>query len=166
MNEPDEQSAALQAAARLLGQRERSVAEMRGRLARRGFSAHVIETVLTRLHDLGYLDDAVFARHWVEGRQRASPRGARRLRAELAQKGVARPTADDAVQTAAGDEYTQARTVAEQRVARLAAADFLTFSRRLNGFLSRRGFAPDVVHDVVQALWREHGEEIPENMEE
>ena len=38
---------------------------------------------------LGYLDDAAFARAWVESRDRARPRGARALRDELRRKGVA-----------------------------------------------------------------------------
>ena len=39
----------------------------------------------------GYLDDAAFARTWVESRDRARPRGESALRRELTLKGMARP---------------------------------------------------------------------------
>ena len=46
----------------------------------------------TRLTELGMLDDATFARAWVESRDRARPRGERAIRDELRRKGIDRAT--------------------------------------------------------------------------
>ncbi len=150
-------NAAMQAALRLLAQRDRSVAEVRQRLTARGHDASAVEAVIARLSEMAYLDDVAFAQRWVEGRQRTAPRGRRRLRAELAEKGIEPESAEHAVEVAAGDEHTQARRAALSRTPRLADADFPTFARRLGGFLTRRGFSGDVVYDVIRSLWAEQG---------
>ena len=154
------------AALRLLGQRARSVAELRTRLLRQDYSPAIVERVITRLKELGYLDDAAFAQRWVETRQRTSPRGAALLQRELLQHGIAGHVADQAVASAAGDAYAQARRAAAPRRARLARTDFETFARRLGGFLTRRGFPAGVVYAVVRDLWQERGEAFPDGYDE
>jgi regulatory protein len=84
----DDPAVVLEAAARYLEVRPRSVAEVRRRLTDAGYRPELIEGALERLTALGYLDDAAFARTWVESRDRARPRGARALRDELRRKGV------------------------------------------------------------------------------
>ncbi len=162
----DEREAAMAVALRLLGQRARSVAELRTRLLRQDYSPTIIERVVARLEELGYLDDAAFAQRWIETRQRTSPRGAALLRHELLQHGIAGHVAEQAVASAAGDSYTQARRAAGPRLARLARADFETFARRLGGFLTRRGFPASVAYAVVRDLWQERGAAVPDGYDE
>jgi SOS response regulatory protein OraA/RecX len=78
----------MDAAARFLEARPRSVAETRRRLADAGYAAPLVEDALARLTRLGYLDDDAFARAWVESRDRAHPRGEAVLRRELHLKGI------------------------------------------------------------------------------
>ena len=87
----------LAAAARFLEVRPRSVAEVRRRLRSAGYAAALVEGAVERLVELGFLDDAAFARAWVESRDRARPRGERALRVELRQKGVGREETDEAL---------------------------------------------------------------------
>jgi SOS response regulatory protein OraA/RecX len=96
----------LAAAARLLESRQRTVHEVRRRLTDAGYRVDLVEDAVTRLADLGYLDDEEFARVWVASRDRAHPRGERALRLELAQKGVGREIVDEvlAARAAAGGE--------------------------------------------------------------
>ena len=162
----EEREAAMAAALRLLGQRARSVAELRTRLLRRDYSPAVVERVVARLKELRYLDDAAFAQRWVETRQRTSPRGAALLQRELRQHGIADHVAEQAVASAAGDSYAQASRAAAPRLARLARADFETFARRLGGFLTRRGFPASVVYAVVRDLWQERGDSVPDGYDE
>ncbi len=79
----------MEAAARFLEARPRSVEETRRRLARAGYPGSLVEQVIARLVAVGYLDDAAFARAWVEARDRSRPRGEAALRRELALRGVA-----------------------------------------------------------------------------
>src|SRR5882757_7519157 len=58
--------AVLAAAARFLEVRPRSVVEVRRRLRSAGYAAALIERAVERLVELGLLDDAAFARAWVE----------------------------------------------------------------------------------------------------
>jgi regulatory protein len=80
----------MDAAARYLEARPRSISETRTRLSGAGYPGPLVEQVLQRLVELGYLDDLAFARAWVESRDRAHPRGESALRRELERKGVAR----------------------------------------------------------------------------
>jgi regulatory protein len=153
---------ALQQALLLLSYRPRSEAEIRRALEQKGHPPETVDAAVLRLRDNHYLDDEAFALGWVENRQRFRPRGARLLRAELRQKGVDAETTDQAIADAGGDERALALAVAEKRAAGLDAEDYAAFGRKLGGFLSRRGFAPDVVWDVVRRLWAERrGESAP-----
>lgn len=78
----------LDAAARYLEVRPRSVSEVRRRLLTAGFAEELVEAAIGRLLEVGYLDDLAFARAWVASRDRARPRGAVALRRELRLRGV------------------------------------------------------------------------------
>src|ERR671921_2754533 len=78
----------LEACLRFLEARPRSAAEVRRRLLLHGYRADLVEGAIERLTELAMIDDAAFARAWVESRDRARPRGERALRQELARKGI------------------------------------------------------------------------------
>jgi regulatory protein len=159
----------LAAAARFLEVRPRSVAEVRRRLRSAGYSAALVEGALVRLVELGFLDDAAFARAWVESRDRARPRGERALRVELRQKGVGREETDEALgerrdEAAArsgefdpdGDDVTTAdEAAAERLLARRASQlgrvpDPRVRRQRAYALLARNGFDPGVCSSVAK----------------
>ena len=151
---------AFQAALRLLEQRPRSVAELRTRLGRKEYAPTAIDAALERLAQLGLVDDAAFARRWVEHRQAMRPRGAGALRDELRRKGIAPDLAAHVLsdQALVGDEGARALELARATLHKYAgAADRSAFTRRLGGFLQRRGFSFDVIRPIVDQLWAELG---------
>src|ERR671910_2266457 len=83
----DDPAVVLEAAARFLEARSRSVSEVRRRLTGAGYRPALVEDAITRMAELGMLDDETFARAWVESRDRARPRGERAIREELRIKG-------------------------------------------------------------------------------
>ncbi len=93
----DDPALVLDAAARFLEARSRSIAEVRRRLTGAGYVANLVDGAITRLLELGILDDEAFARAWVESRDRARPRGERAIRSELGLKGVDREVIDSVV---------------------------------------------------------------------
>ena len=93
----DDPDAVLAAAARFLQARPRSTDEMRRRLRDAGYRADLVDGAIDRLTELGFLDDAAFARSWVESRDRARPRGARALRDELRRLGIGTADAEAAL---------------------------------------------------------------------
>ena len=109
------------------------------------------EAALTRLERARLTDDRAFAHYWVENREKFRPRGRRMLRWELREKGVADQIIDEAV--ASVDEVATASRLARKRAPRLRHLDEMTFRRRLNAYLARRGFSYSVIADAVQEAW-------------
>jgi regulatory protein len=143
----------LQQALAYLSYRPRSEQELRRHLTQKAHAPETVDAVIARLQHLHYVDDDSFAISWIENRQRFRPRGARLLRAELRQKGVEKEVVERAIQDAGAGEREMARVAAEAKLGGIRAADYNQFGRKLGGFLLRRGFAPDVVWDVVRELW-------------
>ncbi|MCX6030403.1 MAG: RecX family transcriptional regulator [Chloroflexi bacterium] len=152
----DAEEKAYDRAVRFLNFRPRSQAEVRRHLAQAAVEEAVIEAVLVRLTEHGYLDDAGFARYWVENREQFRPKGARALRQELRGKGLDSATIETAVgqldETAGAYEAARPRAL---RLAPLVQADPLAFRRKLSDFLLRRGFGYEVVREVVARLAEE-----------
>lgn len=159
----------LAAAARFLEVRPRSVAEVRRRLRSAGYAAALVEHAVERLVELGFLDDAAFARAWVESRDRARPRGERALRVELRQKGVGREETDEALEgrrdaaaARAGDDdpdggggVSPDEAAAERLLARRASQlgrvpDPRVRRQRAYALLARNGFDPGVCSAVAK----------------
>ncbi len=150
--------AALQRALNFISYRPRSVAEVQRNLKKFEVAPEVIEAVVQRLQANGLLDDADFARRWVEDRAAFKPRGARALRMELRLKGMPDSLIDDAVQDI--DEHALASQAAERKVRQLQGLDWETFRNKLGAHLARRGFGYDTVADVCREAWqRAHSQE-------
>ena len=145
------------AALRLLSYRPRSERELGQRLRLRGIAGDVVDEEIERLRGAGLLDDEAFAQSWVEDRQANAPRGQRLLRYELLGRGVRAELAEAAVESV--DDRTSALFLARGRARRLGDLPFEQFSRRLAGFLERRGFGYDVVAEAVRTTWNENAPE-------
>ena len=150
----DEQRRALDAAYTLLSYRPRSAREITTRLQQKGYSPEAIAATRARLDAFGLVDDAAFARYWVEQRQTFRPRGAAALRHELRAKGVGAPDIAAALPPAEG-ENDAAYRAALPRARSLARLDRPTFRRRLGAYLQRRGFSYAASAAAVDRLWSE-----------
>ena len=150
----------MDAAGRFLEARPRSVAETRRHLVDAGWHADLVESVLARLQDLGYLDDPAFARAWVESRDRAHPRGESALRRELALKGIAADTIADVLLHRRADAGTDLDTTAAARVlghreaALLREPDERKRRAKAYALLARHGFDPETCRTAVAAWIR------------
>ena len=160
----DDPAVVLDAAARFLEARSRSVAEVRRRLTGAGYRADLVEGAIARMTELAMLDDDAFARAWVESRDRARPRGERAIRAELGLKGVDRTIVDAVLAdrrdgALAGEDPDDTRPspdrVAAERLmirhARALArvADPRQRRQRAYALLARNGFDPEICREVA-----------------
>lgn len=154
----DDPEIVLEAAARFLEVRARSIAEVRRRLTSAGYRSELVEGAITRLEELGILDDEAFARTWVESRDRARPRGERAIRDELRLKGVDRAIVDETLD-GRRDEGGGALEVAAAE--RLIARNRRTLDRvvdprqrrqRAYALLARNGFDPDTCRLVAASV--------------
>jgi regulatory protein len=157
----DDPAVVLEAAARFLEARSRSVAEVRRRLTRAGYRADLIEGAIERLGDLGMLDDEAFGRAWVESRDRARPRGEIALRRELALKGVDRSIVDGLLEERReaadpGDGSTDLvaarRLLGKQARAIARVTDPRQRRQRAYALLARNGFDPETCREASRGL--------------
>jgi regulatory protein len=142
-----ERPGAIGRALNLLGYRARSEAEIRERLGRYGYAGETIEAVVVRLEELGYLDDAEFAR--LKAREKARRYGPRRVSVELRKSGVGEELAREVVEEefAGRSEVGEARSAAARRYnGRGSDAE----ARRVYGFLVRRGYSAEVCVQVAR----------------
>jgi SOS response regulatory protein OraA/RecX len=100
------------AALRLLAARRMTEAQLWSRLLARGFDDTEVRTAVEFCKREGYVDDALFAQLFVEGRNKAV--GDARLVAELVKRGVDRDAAARAVATAERDEETRLSMAVER----------------------------------------------------
>jgi regulatory protein len=113
----------------------------------------VAATVVDDLAGRGYLDDAAFARQWVEARG-ARGYGAARLARELRARGVAAPLIRVALSgLAEAPELDRARAAGRRRLPALRRAAPERAAGRLHAFLVRRGYSASVVGRVVRELF-------------
>jgi regulatory protein len=155
LQEEDLRWRAREAALHLLSFRARSRAELASRLRRREFPPEVVESCVADLAAAGLLDDSAFAEAFVRDGIRGKPRGPRRLASELRAKGVAPEEVSAAIREVLGAE-----DVSEVELARQAAArwrprpgeDPVRARRRLHGYLARRGFGHEAIHEVLAEL--------------
>lgn len=135
----------------LLARRAHSQWELRRKLRMKGFGAEAVDAAMTRLAELGYLDDSSFARGLVQ--RRGALRGPRALSAELAARGVDRADADAAV--AAFDTQAQvasATRLAERLYARKAGMGYREMLDSVGTKLLRRGFPAPVVREACRSV--------------
>ncbi len=146
----DEVERARERALDYLSYRPRSVAEVQRYLLERDFSASAVEDVLQGLQRVGLVDDVIFAQYWRDNREQFRPRGKPALVQELQQKGV--QSADIQAALTDYDEVTAARRVAEEQGRRLKHLPPEVFKRRLIQRMARRGFAYDLIQEVLATV--------------
>ncbi len=134
---------ALDRAVGYLAARARSRRELESRLLRCGYRPATVEMVLYKLQRENLLDDADFARQWVEARS-GRTLGKRRIAQELQRKGVSRAQTEAAL--SAVDEEAEAeacRRAAEKLASRYGREEPRQAVQKLTQALVRRGFGWD-----------------------
>jgi regulatory protein len=139
------------AAIGLLARRAHSRSELNLKLRRRGYAPEAVDTAMTRLVELGYLDDRSFAQGVV--RRRGAVRGPLALSAELAAKGVDRAEAEAAVAGFDPEAQLESATRLAERL--LAGKPVTSYREMLGGVgskLLRRGFPSTVVRAACRSV--------------
>ena len=144
-------------ALRYLEPRPRSSAELKQQLRKKKVADEIIEQVIARLTEAGLLDDAAFAKYWVENRETFRPRAGRALRFEMKRKGLSDETIKQA--TGAIDESESAYNAAAARATRWRELEQREFMDKLGAFLVRRGFSYGVAKEAAKRWWDETREE-------
>ncbi len=175
-------AAVLAAGMRLLELQSRTVANLRARLLRSGYPVGLVDAAAERLVELRLLDDAAYARGWLESRDRGRPRGERVLRQELRLRGVPNDIAATALDErreagappdlaglgrrgpdeaslaespespASADEAAASRLLERRSAALARVTDPRARRQRAYALLARNGFDPGVAARVAATV--------------
>ena len=154
----DPEARARQVCLRLLTLAPRTRAQLADALRKRGIPDDVAEGVLGRFTSAGLIDDAAFARAWVESRHHGRGLSGRALAAELRQRGVD----DDQIKDAVGDlgpdaDVEAARRLVERRLAATVGQAPEARVRRLAGLLARKGYPAGLAFRVIREALESEG---------
>ena len=136
---------------RMLTAAPRTRAQLADALRRRGVPDEAAEAVLERFAGVQLIDDAMFARAWVDSRHRGRGLARRALAAELRQRGVASEDIQAAVDRLDPEqELATARALVQRRLPGMRGQPRSTRFRRLMGMLARKGYSEGLAYRVVR----------------
>jgi regulatory protein len=129
----------------------RTRAQLAAALARKGVPDDVAAAVLDRFEQIELVDDAEFARQWVQTRHAGRGLARRALAHELRHRGVDDETVRAAVDQLDDDaELVAARTLVRRRARSMAHDEPARRARRLAGILARKGYSSAVALRAIR----------------
>ena len=143
-------------AVKLLAAKPRSVAELRERLLHgKDTNEEVVETVIARLREYGYLNDERFAFSYASYKVKQRPLGRRRLERDLKLKKVENSVAEEVLELVFKEKPEEQLIDAaiEKRIRLRGRPTTRIEAKKLFDHLLRQGFAFDLVSDKVRALF-------------
>lgn len=143
-------------AIKLLTIKPRSVAELRERLLQgKNANKKIVETVIARLQEYGYLNDERFAFGYASLRVKQRPVGRRRLERDLKLKKVENSVAAEALELVYAEtpEEQLIDVAIEKRIRLRGRPKTRMEAKSLFDHLLRQGFAFDLVSERVRALF-------------
>ena len=154
----DPETRARQICLRLLTAEPRTRAQLEQALRRHGVPAGAAESVLSRFADAGLINDAAFARAWVESRHHSRGLSRRSLSAELKRRGVDGEEIREAVDTLDPEqEVATARRLVEQKMASTRGQPPQARSRRVASLLARKGYPPGLTFRLIREAMQQEG---------
>ena len=153
------EDAAKEAALRILAHGARTEREIERRLLERGYLSEAVGRAVERLRRVSLLDDRAFARSFLRTELMRSPQGRRLLEMKLRRRGVPDSIVQELDALAQADPDLVGRSLASE--AERAAAALAQFRRRcahqepevvrrrLTQGLARRGFAWEMIRDLL-----------------
>jgi regulatory protein len=123
---------------------------MRMRVERGERGEAVIDTVVARLHEYGYLDDAAFAETYARLRQENEKLGQRRVQKDLQRKGVDKELITETLEARYGqtNEETLARQHLERK--RIRKPENEKETARVMRRLVAAGFSTGVIYKILR----------------
>jgi regulatory protein len=131
--------------------RARTRSELATKLRERDVPDDIATRLLDRFEEVGLVDDAAFARDWVEQRQSGRGLAKRALAQELRRKGIDDEVAQEALdEIEPDDEVEAARALVRAKLRSVRTLDRDKAVRRLVGMLARKGHSSGVAFRVVK----------------
>jgi SOS response regulatory protein OraA/RecX len=159
----DPEERAREVCLRLLTLAPRTRAQLADALRKRRIPDDVAEGVLGRFTSAGLIDDAAFARAWVESRHHSRGLSKRSLSAELRRHGVDNDEIREAVDVLDPEqEAATARRMVERKLASSRGRPAEARVRQAAGMLARKGYPPGLAFRLIREVMQEEGAELDE----
>ena len=153
-------------AVKLLAAKPRSVAELRERLLRgKNTNEEIVETVIARLREYGYLNDERFAFSYASYKVKQKPIGRRRLERDLRFKKIDSGTANEALEmvfAATPEEELIDQAIAKRLRIRGKPKNRVE-AKSLFDHLLRQGFEFELVSEKIRSLTTDDTDEVNSN---
>ena len=128
-----------------VARRMRSEGELHDYFRRKQYAPELAEQLLIKLRRLRFVDDAEFARRWVENRRRLKATSTKKLRLELREKKVN----SEVIQTVLAEDETDEHQLLRDLVEKKRRISRYQDDQKLMMYLARQGFTYD---DIKAAL--------------
>lgn len=144
-------------AVKLLAAKPRSIGELRERLLEKSWTNEsIVDGVLAKLKEYGYLDDAKFAADLALSKLRQKPQGKRKLQQAMSRKKLDRETLDEAI-TSAFEKMPENALIdvaIEKRLRLKGRPETRDDLKKFYDHLLRQGFAYDLIRHKMSGLSR------------
>jgi regulatory protein len=142
----------------LLTTEPRTRAQLGDAMRRRGVPEETADAILDHLADAGLVDDAAFAKAWVESRHYARGLSRRSLSTELRRRGVGGDDITEAVETLDPEQETEtARKLVAQKLRSTRGQPAAARARRVASMLARKGYPPGISFRLVREALEQEG---------
>lgn len=139
---------------KFLSFRARSEYEINFYMLRKGWDEEVRSKILTKLKDLHFIDDEVFARQWIEHRTHGRPKGRSLVKMELVKKGIDKEIIDRLLSEERGSvkEAVLAEKFGRKKMEKFKNLPFIDAKKKLYSALMMAGFNGEIVKEVIDKL--------------
>ncbi len=128
-----------------VARRMRSEGELMDYFRRKGYAPELSAGIMEKLRRLGFVDDAEFARRWVENRRNLHASSTKKLRLELRQKKVA----DSVIRQVLAEDETDERQLLRELVEKKRKMSRYQDDQKLMAYLARQGFNYDDMKSAI-----------------
>ena len=143
---------------RLLTLAPRTRAQLADAMRRRGIPDETADAILGSLTDAGLIDDAAFAKAWVESRHYARGLSKKSLSAELRRRGVDGDDISEAVENLDPEqEIETARHLVARKIAATRGQPAEVRTRKVAGMLARKGYPAALAFRLIREALEQEG---------
>lgn len=120
------------------------------------YSDEIVDEVINKLKDYGFINDKDLARRIANDNSNISRFGKNKIRQNLYRKGISKDDIDEAVEEIdSNEQYENALYLARKRYKNLKGEDNRKVYQKLTQHLSYKGFSYDIIKSVIQEVINE-----------
>lgn len=140
----------------LLGKSDKTKKELSDKLRLKGYPDEVIEVVIQKIINDGYVNDENYTENFVRSRTTYRKQGRNAISSELRRKGVSDEVISEALEGITDDdERVNAKSLVESKVFSTRNLESQKRVNRLVGMLARKGYSIGMAYEVVNEVLSE-----------